>query len=99
MSEPEGSQGRPARGRAQVWRPWAPPWAASGARPNWAWPDGLANLARRAAHRIREWLLVEVGAGRLVPWLAIGFGAGILLYFSIDQEPAPWAVTFLCVPT
>jgi competence protein ComEC len=98
MSEPEGSQGRPARGRAQVWRPWAP-WAASGARPSWAWPDGLAKLARRIAHRTREWLLVEVGAGRLVPWLAIGFGAGILLYFSVDQEPAPWAAIVLFVAT
>src|SRR5262249_41122498 len=28
---------------------------------------------------------------RLVPWLAIGFGLGIVLYFSIDQEPATWA--------
>jgi len=31
----------------------------------------------------------------LVPWLAIAFGCGILLYFSIDQEPAPWAVILL----
>jgi competence protein ComEC len=35
--------------------------------------------------------LLETVAGRLVPWLAIGFGIGIVLYFSIDQEPATWA--------
>ena len=31
----------------------------------------------------------------MVPWLAIAFGCGILLYFSIDQEPAPWAAILL----
>jgi competence protein ComEC len=31
----------------------------------------------------------------LVPWLAIAFGCGILLYFNIDQEPAPWAAILL----
>jgi competence protein ComEC len=94
MAEPERSRRRAQGGRAETWRPWVPPWAAS-AGPSWAWPDGLANLARRAAHRIREWLAVEVGAGRLVPWLAIAFGCGIIVYFSIDQEPAPWAAAIL----
>ena len=64
-----------ARGRAETWRPWLPPWAAGGSgpasRPAWAWPDGLA---RGAAQRIRDWIAVEVGPGRLVPWLAIAFG-------------------------
>ncbi len=99
MSEPEGSRGRTARGRAQAWLPWATPWAPSSARPTWAWPEGLANLARPAARQIREWAIIETGVGRLVPWLAIGFGCGILLYFNIDQEPAPWAVAILFIAT
>src|SRR5260370_41540893 len=89
MVKPERS-----RGRAQTWQPRVrarPVWAG----PTWAWPEGLANLARRAAHRIREWVAVEVGAGRLVPWLAIAFGCGTIVYFSIDQEPARWAATVL----
>ncbi len=99
MSEPEGSRGRTARGRAQAWLPWATPWAPSSARPTWAWPEGFANLARPAARQIREWAIIETGVGRLVPWLAIGFGCGILLYFNIDQEPAPWAVAVLFIAT
>jgi competence protein ComEC len=43
--------------------------------------------------------LLETAAGRLVPWLAIGFGLGIILYFSIDQEPATWAVLVLMLGT
>jgi competence protein ComEC len=35
----------------------------------------------------------------LVPWLAVGFGCGILLYFNIDQEPAPWAAILLFIAT
>jgi competence protein ComEC len=104
MVEPDRSRGRAHSGRAQIWRPWVPPWAATRARPTWAgptwaWPDGLANLARRAAHRVRQWLAVEVGTGRLVPWLAIGFGCGTIVYFSIDQEPAPWAAAVLFAAT
>ena len=99
MSEPEEARGRSARGRTQTWRPWGPPWAASEPRPTWAWPDGLTNIARHAAHRTREWVVVEAGTGRLVPWLAIGFGCGILLYFGIDQEPALWAASVLFATT
>ena len=89
-----------ARGRAETWRPWLPPWAAGGSgpasRPAWAWPDGLA---RGAAQRIRDWIAVEVGPGRLVPWLAIAFGLGIVIYFTIDREPASWAATMLLAAT
>jgi competence protein ComEC len=84
-----------ARGRAAVWRPWA----AGGSGPAWAWPDGAADFARRLAQRIRTWALVEVGPGRLVPWLAIAFGSGIVVYFSVDREPAPWAAAALMVAT
>src|SRR5258705_8062776 len=87
------------RGRAeagtQAWRPWSAPWSGAGrppaSWPDWAWPDGLADGVRRFAGRIREWVAVEVGPGRLVPWLAIAFGCGIVIYFSADQEPVPWA--------
>jgi competence protein ComEC len=89
-----------ARGRAETWRPWLPPGAAGGSgsasRPAWAWPDGLA---RGAAQRIRDWIAVEVGPGRLVPWLAIAFGLGIVIYFTIDREPASWAATVLLAAT
>jgi competence protein ComEC len=50
---------------------------------------------RRAAQGLRAWLAIEVGLGRLVPWLAIAFGCGVIIYFSIDQEPAPWAAAAL----
>ncbi|HEY7663289.1 MAG TPA: ComEC/Rec2 family competence protein [Xanthobacteraceae bacterium] len=55
----------------------------------------LADLARQAAQRIRDWIAVEAGPGRLVPWLAIAFGGGIAIYFAADQEPAPWATSLL----
>jgi competence protein ComEC len=85
-------QGR-SRGRAAAWRPWS----AAGRRPAPAWLDDLVDLARRWAARIRDWALVEVGPGRLVPWLAIAFGCGIVVYFAADQEPAPWAAVALFV--
>ena len=40
-------------------------------------------------------MTAEVGPGRLVPWLAIAFGGGIVAYFSVDREPAPWAAAGL----
>ena len=80
-----------ARGRATTWRPRSLPWPAAGGGPGLVWPEGLANFARGAARRTREWVTAEVGPGRLVPWLAIAFGGGIVAYFSVDREPAPWA--------
>jgi competence protein ComEC len=74
-----------ARGREAVWQP------AGGRRPAWAWPDGLGGLARPIGERLRTWALADVGPGRLVPWLAIAFGLGIILYFTADREPSPWA--------
>jgi competence protein ComEC len=84
-----------ACGRAEAWRPWVAPWAAAGRRPALVRPDGLADFTRAAAERVREWVTVEVGPGRLVPWLAIAFGCGITIYFAIDREPAPWAAGLL----
>ena len=84
-----------ARGRAEAWRPWVAPWVAAGRRPALAWPVGLSDFARRVVERVRAWIAVEVGPGRLVPWLAIAFGCGIAIYFAIDREPAPWAAGLL----
>ena len=87
MAEPGG-----ARGRAEVWRPWA-----AVRRPSaWIWPSQLRHLAR-LAQQLHAWATVDAGAGRLVPWLAIGFGGGIILYFGVEREPAPWAAGSLLV--
>ena len=85
-------QGR-SRGRAETWRPWTRPWVVAGGRP--AWAAGFADLASRAAQRLREWVAIEAGPGRLVPWLAIAYGCGIAVYFTADQEPAPGATILL----
>ncbi|HEV7495907.1 ComEC/Rec2 family competence protein [Baekduia sp.] len=90
MVEQGNTRGRVEAG-TQAWRPWGSPWSGAGRWPDWAWPDGLADGARRFAGRIREWVFVEVGPGRLVPWLAIALGCGIVIYFTADQEPASWA--------
>jgi competence protein ComEC len=87
-------QGR-SRGRTAAWRPASP----VGKKATLAWPAGLADLARAAAHCVREWVAIEAGPGRLLPWLAIAFGSGIILYFSVSREPAPWAVALLLVAT
>ena len=84
-----------ARGRAEAWRPWVVPWVAAGRGPALAWPDGLSDFARRLVERVRAWIAVEFGPGRLVPWLAIAFGCGVAIYFAIDREPAPWAAGLL----
>jgi competence protein ComEC len=49
--------------------------------------------------RLREWAIIEVGAGRLLPWFAVAFGAGIVVYFAAEHEPAWWAATPLAVVT
>jgi competence protein ComEC len=84
-----------SRGRAEAWRPWV----AAGRRPAWIWPDAVSGLARGVARRIREWAEAEVTPGRLVPWLAIAFGCGVVVYFAIDREPAPWATAALLAAT
>jgi competence protein ComEC len=83
-----------SRGGAEAWRPWIA-WTAAGGQRAPAWVDGVAHFARGAAQRIRGWSAAEAGAGRLVPWLAIAFGCGIVIYFAVDREPAPWAAALL----
>src|SRR5512133_511081 len=84
-----------SRGRAEAWRPWI----AAGRRPALAWPRPLVNFAQRAAQRLCEWAAAEVAPGRLVPWLAIAFGCGIIIYFAVEREPAPWAAALLLAAT
>jgi competence protein ComEC len=84
-----------SRGRAEAWRPWI----AAGRRPALAWPQNLRDFARRAAQRVHEWATAEVAPGRLVPWLAIAFGCGTIIYFAVEQEPAPWAAALLLAAT
>jgi competence protein ComEC len=91
MAEQGGARGRATTWRPTSWRPVVPPWIAAGGGPPLVWPDGAAKLARAIGERIRLWLTAEVAPGRLVPWLAIAFGCGIVVYFSVGQEPASWA--------
>src|SRR5262245_7915915 len=80
-----------AHGRAETW----PPWIAAWPRPALRRPYGFLDLPRRAAQRLHEWIMVEVGPGRLVPWIAVSFGTGIVIYFAIDREPEPWAAALV----
>ncbi|MBX9777952.1 MAG: ComEC/Rec2 family competence protein [Xanthobacteraceae bacterium] len=91
MADQSIARGREAAGGEAVWPP------AGGRRPAWAWPDSLGGLARPIGKRLRAWALADVGPGRLVPWLAISFGLGIILYFTADREPAPWAAMIVFV--
>jgi hypothetical protein len=53
-----------------------------------AWSDGLSDFAPGVVERIRAWIAVEVGPGRLVPWLT--HWPGVAIYLAIDREPALW---------
>ena len=70
-------------------------WPVGRARQAWgaAWPQ--AEFAVPA--RLREWAVIEVGAGRLLPWFAVAFGTGIVLYFTADHEPEIWAASAVAV--
>ncbi len=52
--------------------------------------SGAAIATRHAwrGARLRAWLDAE--HGRLAPWIAVLMGAGVLLYFTLLQEPPPW---------
>lgn len=80
----------PGRARAEASR--AQTWPERGARPDAAaWPAPFARFLERAAERLRDWTLAELGPGRLVPWLPVAFGIGIAIYFTASREPAWWA--------
>ncbi len=76
------------RGRAVAWWPKGAT-ASRGAMP--FWPEWLLAAALAFVERLRTWLAVEVGPGRLVPWLPVAFGLGIAVYFTAEQEPFWWA--------
>ncbi len=82
------------RGRSEPW-----PLGVAGRRPSWAWPASWSGFARAAWENIKTWAIADVGPGRLVPWLAVAFGFGIVLYFTADREPAPWAAILLVAAT
>jgi competence protein ComEC len=42
------------------------------------------------AAKLREWILAEAGAGRLMPWVPVAFGTGIAFYFTANHEPVKW---------
>jgi competence protein ComEC len=52
-------------------------------------PSGLNTWSSLAA-KLREWVLAEAGAGRLMPWVPVAFGTGIAFYFTADHEPVKW---------
>ena len=78
-----------AGGRATAWD------AAWRRRREALWPIRLPRFAGSLAEKLREWLIAEVGPGRLMPWLPIAFGSGIVVYFAADREPALAAVLTL----
>jgi competence protein ComEC len=59
------------------------------------WLRPVPGVAGPMAARLREWAVVEVAPGRLMPWLPVGFGLGIVIYFSADREPVWWVAAIL----
>jgi competence protein ComEC len=59
-------------------------------------PSGLGAWSAFTA-KLREWVVAEAGAGRLLPWVPVAFGAGIAFYFAASHEPFRWAVALAAV--
>jgi competence protein ComEC len=78
--------GRGAQGRAETF---------DARRRAVAWPVRGAALLPGAREVIWRWLVAEVAPGRLMPWMPIAFGFGVVLYFTAEREPAPWAALAL----
>ena len=55
--------------------------------------------AANGAWRVSSAEVPEVAPGGLVSWLAIAFGCGTIIYFAVEQEPAPWASALLLAAT
>ena len=62
-----------------------------------AWDSSWPGFEFAVPARIREWAVLEVGAGCLLPWFAVAFGAGIVLYFATEHEPVWRAASALAV--
>src|SRR4051812_5804969 len=70
-----------AQGRTRTW---------DVARPRgFVWPSGAALGGAREV--IQRWLVRDVAAGRLLPWIPVCFGLGVVIYFTVEREPALWA--------
>jgi len=79
VAEQGDTSGR-KRGYAGTWPPRAAVPVGGFAPPSQAfWPPLIETL--------REWVLAEAGAGRLLPWVPVAFGTGISFYFAADHEP------------
>jgi len=78
------------RGRAQGRGGYVGTWPQPGAaQAGGLAPSGLGLWPALAA-KLREWIVAEAGAGRLMPWVPVAFGVGIALYFTADHEPVRW---------
>lgn len=51
---------------------------------------GIGRFGDRWRDILLHWLRTEAGRRRPFLWLPVVYGLGIALYFSADQEPAPW---------
>jgi len=81
------AQDNATQSRARAWT-----WPVGGVRAPW----GLAPRREFVVPaRLREWAILEVAAGRLLPWFAVAYGLGIVVYFTAEREPAWWAATTL----
>src|SRR6202789_3977868 len=74
----------PGRARTQGYAGTWPPREA--ARAGGLAPSGFDAWSAFTS-KLREWILAEAGAGRLLPWVPIAFGTGIAFYFAADHEP------------
>jgi competence protein ComEC len=54
-------------------------------------PLDVSRSFRKCRDLIGQWVVAEVGPGRLVPWLAIAFGLGTVCYFTASREPTWWS--------
>lgn len=58
-------------------------------------PESISGSAEWLRGLASRWLLAEVSPGRLIPWVPVAFGTGIVGYFTVEREPAAWAVLLL----
>jgi len=72
-------------------RAWAGAAAAVASRRPAVSPFYLSGLLQKLRDLFGQWIVAELGPGRLVPWIAVGFGVGIVAYFSAELEPAWWS--------
>ncbi|MBX9844819.1 MAG: ComEC family competence protein [Xanthobacteraceae bacterium] len=82
-----------SRGRAETWD------GEARRRRAFATVGGSSTFGAALTRRLRAWVIVDTGPGRLLPWLPVAFGLGIAIYFAAEREPAWWAavgLTLVC---